>query len=168
MKYYTASLDILSKAVTTFIFILFLGLSAHQVYILQTDKSGTSTWITVSMVGLLAAILLVSYLFKADGYRLTSDALIIERPVGGKIILLTDIIEVEVPTKKSMYWTIRTFGNGGLFGYWGKFANTNYGNMTWYATRRSNYILLTIKDKGLIVITPDDLSLANALRNKLN
>ena len=90
--------------------------------------------------------------------------MIIERPAGRKIVLLMDIKYVEVPTKESMYWTIRTLGNGGLFGYWGKFANTTYGDMTWYATRRSNYILLKLKNSRSIVITPDDISLAQALQ----
>jgi hypothetical protein len=92
--------------------------------------------------------------------------LIIERPVGKKIFRLSDITSVEVPSKESMRWTIRTFGNGGLFGYWGKFTNKTYGNMTWYATRRSNYILIKIKERQ-IVITPDDISLAQSIRSQL-
>jgi hypothetical protein len=106
-------------------------------------------------------------LYKINGYRLNVNALIIERPVGKKIFRLSDITSVEVPSKESMRWTIRTFGNGGLFGYWGKFTNKTYGNMTWYASHRSNYILIKIKDEGKIVITPDDISLDQSIRGQL-
>lgn len=114
--------------------------------------------------GILVTILLIGHLYKIKGYRITEDALIIERSIGEKIFLLNEIRSVEIPPKESMRWTIRTFGNGGLFGYWGKFVNTTYGSMTWYATRRSNYILIKTKDEGLIVITPDDLSMVSDLK----
>jgi hypothetical protein len=51
---------------------------------------------------------------------------------------------------------MRTFGNGGLFGYTGKYYNSRFGKMTWYCTQRKNYVLLILSDKKKIVITPDN------------
>lgn len=62
-----------------------------------------------------------------------------------------------------MKWTIRTFGNGGLFGYFGKFYNAAFGKMTWYATRRNNYLVLSTSENGKIVLTPDNLEMAKEI-----
>lgn len=168
MKYYSVSLDLLSKIVSAFILVLFAGIIGHQLYNFLYSEKHVPIWVPIMIGGILLAIFFITYLYKINGYIINEDELIVKRPVGNKVFPFSEIRSVEVPVKESMRWTIRTFGNGGLFGYVGKFANTTYGNMTWYATRRSNYILIKIKDEGWIVITPDDLSLANDLKAKLN
>lgn len=49
----------------------------------------------------------------------------------------SQIASLELLDKEKVAGSIRTFGVSGLFGYYGKFANTNIGSMTWYATRRN-------------------------------
>ncbi len=58
--------------------------------------------------------------------------------------------------KDKMGWAIRIFGVGGLFGYFGKFANKEMGNMTWYATRRDKTVLVTTTGNKKIIVTPDE------------
>jgi hypothetical protein len=58
--------------------------------------------------------------------------------------------------KEKIGWAIRTFGVGGLFGYYGKFANTKLGSMTWYATRKDRAILVRTIDNKKIILTPDE------------
>jgi hypothetical protein len=60
--------------------------------------------------------------------------------------------------------TIRTFGVGGLFGYFGKFHTPGIGHSTFYATQRKNKILIVTSNDKKIVITPDDNSLAEKLK----
>ena len=55
-----------------------------------------------------------------------------------------------------MYGVIRTFGVGGLFGYYGQFYNSKIGSMTWYATRQNNTVLVRTIDNKNIVLTPDE------------
>lgn len=62
---------------------------------------------------------------------------------------------------------IRTFGNGGLFGYYGKFHSSKLGSMTLYATQSKNRILIKTIHGSQIMITPDDLSLVEALQEKI-
>ncbi|RYY97680.1 MAG: hypothetical protein EOO11_10230 [Chitinophagaceae bacterium] len=45
---------------------------------------------------------------------------------------------------------------GGLFGYYGRFANRALGSMTWYATRRDGGLLIHLGGGKKILITPDD------------
>jgi hypothetical protein len=56
--------------------------------------------------------------------------------------------------------TLRTFGVGGLFGYFGKFYIPSIGSCTFYATQSKNKILITTHNDHKIILTPDDLSLA--------
>lgn len=107
--------------------------------------------ITVSLWGTFV----VCWLLHPTGYTVTADAVIIHRPLNKVTILKNQITEVSQPTEGDMKWTIRTFGVGGLFGYFGKFTNTAIGGMTWYATRHENYVLLRTADKR-IILTPDE------------
>ena len=65
-------------------------------------------------------------------------------------------MNVELLDKERLNGSIRTFGVGGLFGYWGRFANSKIGVMTWYATRRDNAVLITKFNNKKIVLTPDE------------
>ena len=66
------------------------------------------------------------------------------------------LVSAQIVDKETMKWTVRTFGVGGLFGYFGKFANRALGSMTLYATRRNNYVLIITTDERKIIITPDE------------
>ena len=68
----------------------------------------------------------------------------------------SEVFNVVLLTNEDLKWTIRTFGVGGLFGYFGKFRNSKIGTMTWYATMRNQAILINLKDGQRIVITPDN------------
>ncbi len=51
--------------------------------------------------------------------------------------------------------SLRTFGVGGFFGNFGKFWNGKLGKMTWYVTRKNNFVLVETKDQKKIILTPD-------------
>lgn len=74
-----------------------------------------------------------------------------------------DIEQVRAVEEGEMNGLIRTFGVGGLFGYFGKYYANRIGNMTLYATQRKNRILIITKQHKKIVITPDDLSMLEKL-----
>lgn len=80
---------------------------------------------------------------------------------------ITKIKSAFIPDIDSMRFTIRTFGNGGLFGYLGLFYNPAYGKMKWYATRRDNYIMLIMQDNTKIVLTPDSDLMAQEIKRLL-
>lgn len=69
--------------------------------------------------------------------------------------------------RDDLKWSIRTFGNGGVFGYYGKFFNNSFGSMTWFATRRENFVMLILKDGRKIVVTPDDLNFKDDLSSRI-
>jgi hypothetical protein len=80
------------------------------------------------------------------------------------VLELATIKAVYTIKKDSMGWVHKTFGNGGLFGYYGEFRSDHYGDMTWYATRRSNYVMLETYDHERIILTPDNMEMVNKIK----
>ncbi|MFM7328528.1 MAG: PH domain-containing protein, partial [Bacteroidota bacterium] len=66
---------------------------------------------------------------------------------------------------KKLRWSIRLFGSGGLFGYFGKFRNSTFGTMNWYATRLGKFVVIILRSGEKFVVTPDDESFAAHLRS---
>jgi hypothetical protein len=162
---YTASLDSFTKTLTWFIFILFAGLSIRSVLgIIHAAGNVSAILVQTGVLLLLAAILLVSYAFSPQGYVLQGDELIIKRPARDKHLKLNDVLEVRMLTEADMSWTIRTFGVGGLFGHYGKYYNSKLGNFTQYATRRNHQIFIRTRQGKKLVLTPDDVTLADKLQ----
>lgn len=102
------------------------------------------------------AILLITYGFSPKGYVIEDGQFTVLRPFKAKHFPLSDIVSVTAVEKKNLKGSIRTFGVGGLFGYFGLFRNSTYGHMLWYATRRDRFVVIERKNGKTIVITPDD------------
>lgn len=149
---FKASLDKLAKVVTIAVTILFTSIIIGQLVLIPDSVQYTS-FITVFI---LLLIYLIVFLFRPICYNITDESLVIHRPLTDIKIDLKDIKNVELLDKERLKWTIRTFGVGGLFGYWGRFANSKIGVMTWYATRRDKAVLITTFNNKKIVLTPDE------------
>jgi len=149
---FKASMDNLAKGVTAAISVLFAVIIVAQLFLYRSGSPITAIITTI----LILIIYVVSYLFRPTGYELTDENFIIHRAIKDVVIKKASIREVILPSSEQMRWTIRTFGVGGLFGYYGKFVNWKLGNMTWYATRRNKIILIMTADGKKLVITPDE------------
>lgn len=154
MKYKT-SFDKLTKLITASVTILFaviiFGLLSNNMI-----SSEPTSIITIS-------ILLLTYfgvlLFRPISYTLSKAELVIIRLINNIKIEINNIEKVELLDDTKLKGTIRIFGVGGLFGYWGKFHNSKIGTMNWYATRRNKMVLITTIDNKKIVLTPDEAEL---------
>lgn len=165
---YPVSLGLGARLTTALVAILFVGVIGLNMFILPDDNI---VWVSAIHWGtslLLVGIFIYCYLFRVVGYTVDRERITIQRPFGEKHIPITDIDKVILPEKGSMRWTIRTFGNGGIFGYTGSFANSTYGSMTWYATRTDKTILVVTKERKKILLTPDDLQMADEIIRQQN
>ena len=149
---FKTSLDKLAKVVTAVITILFTAILVLQLIFIQ-DFGNASSVITV--ITLLISYL-IAFMFRPISYSILDELLVIHRPLLDIKIELNEIENVEMLDSQELKGTIRTFGVGGLWGYWGSFANTRIGAMKWYATRMSNAVLITTVYNKKIVLTPDD------------
>ncbi len=149
---FKASLDKLSIGISIGVGVLFV-----LIILLQVGASLQGNFIAAMVTGIFfSAIFLLSYLYHAREYTVSSSQLIINRPISNVVIERTAIQSVRIVSSSEMGAVIRTFGVGGLFGYFGKFASSSIGKMTWYATRRDHYVLIRLTSGENIIVTPDE------------
>ena len=149
---YKTSLDNLAKIVTIMTTIIFATIIIAQFSLLRNEGNS----VPISTIILLALIYFGIFSFRPINYKLTVDELIIHRPLSDVKILRDEIKSVEQIDKSKLSWAVRIFGVGGLFGYWGKFSNAKLGSMTWYATRKTNVVLVTTIYNKKIILTPNE------------
>ena len=87
------------------------------------------------------------------GYAIDRDCVRVERWVGAIRISLSEIRSVESLPAERLHGSIRTFGSGGLCGYYGRFRNAALGSYQMYATRSEGYVL--IQAAHPYVLTPE-------------
>ncbi len=149
---FNATLDSLSIAISVAVLVLFALIAALMFYPPTSPGEAKAVIILLMLLTVYAS----AYLFSPLAYEITADAVVIHRPIRNVLIPLHTITSVEPAGRDRLKNAIRTFGVGGLFGYYGKFLNRAIGNMTWYATRRDQGVLLTTRDNQKILLTPDD------------
>lgn len=96
------------------------------------------------------------YLYRPLKYKIENNNIIICRLLGNKTISKEEIKTVRIPQPKELDWAIRTFGNGGIFGYTGRYYTKPIGSMIWFCSRRNNHIIIERKNKIPVVISPDE------------
>lgn len=149
---FTTSLDRLATIVTWGVSLLFITIIGVQVKELIHEFSTLSLIVII----MLLLVYLFTFLLRPLHYTITDTTLIIQRPLSSKKIARADIEALELFINGELNWAIRTFGVGGLFGYFGRFFKGSIGSMTWYATRRNKAVLIRTKKGDRIVVTPDD------------
>lgn len=145
---YTASFDLWNRGTTIFVFVLLLAASGFILY----NRPGIR-YLTLLLIW---AVPIVSYAFSPQYYIIEDKRVIIKRLVSSVVINRAEIKSVDIIPQDDMKWTLRVFGSGGFFGYYGKFSNKKFGMMTWYTTQRKNYVMLTLESGEKIVLTPDN------------
>lgn len=145
---FAASLDKTAKVITIGIGILFAFLIALPFLGKESDTA------EIYIPGGLLAIYTLAFLFSPQRYSVTESLLIIHRPIRNIYLRRRDIEEVGVLEKANVNGAMRTFGVGGLFGYFGKFYNYGIGSATWYMTRTDKAVLVRMKNKK-VVLSPD-------------
>ena len=158
MNQYKASMDRTTKTLTILVPLLLF----FTVFIPSFTKntSGSIDFLNpnpedVFPFGLIL-ILVITYGFSPKAYALEDGQLVIYRPFQNKLYATTDILHVSIVDRKELKNSLRVFGVGGLFGYFGLFRNSRYGTMIWYATRRDQFVVIERSNSKAIVLTPDD------------
>lgn len=126
------------KAITCGIAILCVVLS-----VLLGPIGATIAWLSFA----------ASAAFMIRGYSVAGNQLFIHRLGWAKTFDLSDLTDVD-DTPNAMVGSIRTFGNGGLFGYIGHFSNATLGSYRAYATDPARTVVMSFGTKKL-VLTPD-------------
>ena len=142
MKTFTCKLDKVSILITinVLLFGLFLLIGPNLAFMENREGS----FILQSAGAVLLLLMIVFYLLSPRAYGFDKEYLFIGRMVAPLRIPLSEIANVRMPDTKELNWAIRTFGNGGLFGYTGRYYTKHIGKMNWQCTRRSNFVVVEI------------------------
>ena len=127
--------------------LLLLGIST---YLLFADRGNNIYGLRIYGPML---ILLGALLFIIRGYTISGNTLLVHRLIWNSRIDLSGLVSVEI-NPEAMSYSIRTFGNGGLFSISGLFRNKTLGSYRAYATDPKRAVVLKYK-KRTIVVTPD-------------
>jgi hypothetical protein len=142
---FTTSFDDIVRKKTISVCIMFTVLPFSHILIWKV----VSLW-NILMTAILILILLLSYLKRAIKYKVDHNNILIYRLLGNVVINIQDKDRVD----RIHHDFIVNSTSGRVFGYSGKYY-ADSGNITFYATRRNNLIMLTKKDKTKIILTPD-------------
>ena len=149
---FKTSLDKFTKITTVVVSLLLLSAIVIQFMVFKNNNY----WIPrIASVFILVGFIF-TLLYKPNAYTILSNQIIIHRYINNVVIEKTEIKSVTKIEKEELKGTFRLFGVGGLFGYYGKFSSFKMGAMTWYATRRNNYVLIITSSFKKIILTPDD------------
>ncbi len=121
----------------------------------------------IAIIALLLFTYILSYSFSPKNYSITDENLIVNRLFSNKEIKLSSIQKVQELNNDELKWSLRTFGVGGLFGYFGKFWVSKLGSMIWYATKRNNAVLIETGSKKIIVTPDEQEKFVNELKSKI-
>ena len=149
---YKTSLDKTAITITIGVTILFAVIIGGQYSIIKDAGRAIPMYTTAACL----LIYFIAFAFRPINYVVTKEEIVVRRPILNVHIKRADVKSAELIERNKITGSIRTFGVGGLFGYYGNFANFSLGRMTWYATRKDKPVLVkTINDKK-IIFTPND------------
>ncbi len=151
MTTFTTSLDKFNKITTIIFSIILIAILIPGFFISPENGQDIFKYATIPLI----IVFVIVYLLRPNNYSVSSDKLLIHRMLGNVEIERNNIQSVQEIDESQVKNSIRTFGVGGFFGNFGKFWNGKLGNMTWYVTRKNNFVLVETKDQKKIILTPD-------------
>jgi len=147
MEFKPARLDRIAIFITVLVTIFLIVLSVFFIFKIPYG------WI---FAVLMMTILLICYLWSPKRYVFKSELLIIEKIAGHHIsIRLRDIEAYARVPNFAKLKAARIFGNGGLFGFYGFFSTSEYGDINCQLTSLKDIIIIKTK-KMNYALSPDN------------
>ena len=144
-EFNTAKMDGTTKTITIVV-LFFLILFPISSFFFEPPKPIISVTSFVLMYGAI----FIAYGFIPKRIAISSDQILIKNIFGSIVI---NIMEIESFGKiEKLGLNIRTFGVGGLFGYFGRF---NGGDL-WYVTHTHKKVKIILKSGKIYMISPEN------------
>jgi len=150
MKHYNAPWSRTLLLVTVIFTTLLLGITLSEWRGIASLQIGTlEFWLSI----LPLTIVVAAALFMVRGYSITNDEILIHR-LFWDTKLSRQGLQSAALEPDAFRGTLRTFGNGGLFGFTGWYESSRLGSFRAFATDGTRTIVLRYAEQA-IVITPD-------------
>ena len=136
------------------VFALWIGVSGYQLYEIFTQDNVTEPLIALILfnVVMLPTILLCEGL-APQRLEIGDDKIVVLRRYRSIVLHREEIKSIEYVSKLAFRGAIRTFGVGGLFGYFGRYYAPALGSFKLYATSFQNLYLIKKWSGESIVIS---------------
>lgn len=138
---FAASYDRTAIVITTVVVVIMLA----AILISQ------SAIVAVLTTGILAA----SWAYSPRRYEVHGRDIIVHRVIGS--VRLGPVEMIRPATADDLRGTLRLWGSGGLFGYFGLYRTSTVGKCWWYVTNRGN-TLIAATGGVTALVSPDDVS----------
>jgi hypothetical protein len=109
--------------------------------------------IAVRIVSVL--IMLVAYVYSPRSYEFNDGSIVVKRPIRDVRLPLEGLREARPATPDDFKGSVRLWGSGGVFGYYGWFRTSKLGKCTWYLTDRSKAVVVKTAAQTALV-SPDE------------
>lgn len=158
---FTAPWGTMLKVISTLTTILLLG-----VFVGMALSGRASSPLEIFLYLLIPVLILLGgLLFVVRGYRLTGEGLAVRRLLWNTRVGLGVVKSVEYDPK-AMTGAIRTWGNGGLFSFSGRFRSGRLGPFKAWVNDYGNCVIIEALSGTLVVSPGDPQRFAEAVRNK--
>ncbi|QBO59129.1 PH domain-containing protein [Chryseobacterium salivictor] len=144
-EFVTAKMDDRTK-IFTLILLVLLPLLALSSFFMQPPKPVVSVVLTI----LLFSVIVISYGLVPKRIAISDDQILIRNLFGAVIININEIKTADKIEKTGL--NLRTFGVGGLFGYFGYFN----GRDVWYVTNIHKKVKMILKSGKIYMISPEN------------
>ncbi len=116
------------------------------------------------VAGIGALIVVLSYAWSPRSYSVSERSILVRRLIGNARIPLDGIREARAATPDDFRGSLRLFGDGGLFGYYGLFRTSRLGRSTWFLTNRSHAVVVVTSEKTALFSPADRDAFLAAIR----
>ena len=138
----------------TILVIATLGIVATVgISLLDIDGSGSSILIALATIVIPVLIPIASAFWMIRGFVLEGETLLVQR-LGWQLKLDLKELESVEADPEAMASSLRTWGNGGLFCFCGRFTNKKLGAYRAYATDQKRSVVMKFQDQT-VVVSPD-------------
>ncbi|MET6997458.1 PH domain-containing protein [Chitinophaga defluvii] len=142
--------DLPCTLITNIIILVSLLLLGFGIY----DRAGGGKAAFVSLA-ILIPLIFVTWGLHPQFYEVTRAAIRIKRPFKSIYIPLDEVTLVKPLEKGETGVLLRSFGVGGLFGYFGLFTSSKLGGLELWCTNTTDLVLIQYGKKK-VVISPEE------------
>lgn len=142
---FPAKLDLLAKIITN----LFLAGMLVLLFFSFKDRGYDNEGFFISL--LLLPLTVIAWGFHPSSYEINKESLIIKRPFKSLEISLSSIDSARTVSFRELFFSLRVFGSGGLFGYFGIYTSMSLGKIQMWATDRNNLVLIEVANQKFVI-----------------
>jgi hypothetical protein len=100
--------------------------------------------------------LLLAWLHRTIGYRITSDALTVLRPIRSLAVEMSNIVSARFPASQPPGNVLGLLRVEGLFGAQGTYWNRSWGKFRVFVTNEQKTVEVLLRNGKRILLSPDD------------